>query len=178
MKSIWTHLEIRGRRSQNYFNIKSMQNLHRKNIDKFPLLEKSFLHFWQRKPKWTSKKIVAHLWFILWIQSPTNKIIGGKKTRDHFNGCKNTIWQNSRLMHDKNSQQFRNTKEHQWNIYQKSEAMIILHGEMLKSFPLRLGTSQSPAYIMSIKIVLEANISALRIKIMQTFWKEIKFTLY
>ena len=63
-----------------------------------------------------------------------------------LNRCIKSIWQNSTSIYDKNSQQsgYRgNVPQHNIGpIYDKSKASIILKGEKLKAFPLRLGTRQ------------------------------------
>ena len=71
----------------------------------------------------------------------------GKKKipHDFLNICRNCIWQNSILIHDKKSPQNRdggaylNTTN---TIYKKHTANIILSGEKLKDFTLNSGTRQ------------------------------------
>ena len=60
--------------------------------------------------------------------------------------------------------------------YDKSTANIILNGEKLKAFPLRLGTRQGcPLSLLLFNIIMEALVTALRegneIKQMNPNWK-------
>ena len=76
------------------------------------------------------------------------------KNHDHLNRCRRRFWQNSTSVYDWNFQQ---------RPYDKHIANIILNGEKLKTFPLRLAPRQGcPLLPLLFYIVLEVLATAYR----------------
>ena len=108
-----------------------------------------------------------------------------KKTYNHLCRCRKSFWQNSTPIYDKNSPESGHRGTY-LNIikamYDKPTANIILSGEKLKPFPLRLGTRQGcPLSPLLFNIGLEFLAMAIReekeIKGIQIGKEEVKLSL-
>ena len=89
------------------------------------------------------------------------------KTRNdnYLNRCRNSFWQSSSSIYNKNSNKV-GIEKTWFNIkksWDKPTAKIILDGEKLKTFPLRSGTRQGPPLLpLFFNMVLEFLATAIR----------------
>ena len=103
------------------------------------------------------------------------------KIIDHLNRCRESLWQNSTPIYDRNSPESRHRRTYlniRKAIYDKPTANIILSGEKLKAFLLKSGRRQGcPLSPLLFNIVLEVLATAIReekeIKGIQTGKEEI-----
>ena len=118
----------------------------------------------------------------MWYTTLTNWKI---KPYDYLNRCRESLWQNSTSIYDKNPQKagiegtYLNIIK---AIYDKPTANIILNGEKLKAFPLKPGTRQGcPLSPLLFNIVLEVLATAIReekeIKGIQIGKEKVKLTI-
>ena len=108
------------------------------------------------------------------------------KTHDYLNRWRESLWQNSTSIYDKNpleSRNRRNIRQHSKIYIYKPTANIILNDEKLKAFPLKSGTRQGcPLSPLLFNIVLEVLATAIRaekeIKGIQIGKEEVKLSLF
>ena len=119
----------------------------------------------------------------MWCTTLTNWKV---KLYDYLNRCRDSLWQNSTSIYDKNppeSRQRRNIPQLNKSLYDKPTGNIILSGEKLKAFPLKSGTRQGcPLSPLLFNIVLEVLATAIRaekeIKGIQIGKEEVKLSLF
>ena len=119
----------------------------------------------------------------MWYTTLTNWKI---KLFDYLNRCRESLWQNSTSIYDKNPPENENSGTYHniiKAIYDKPTANIILNSEKLKAFPLKSGTRQGcPLSPPLFNIVLEILATAIRedkeIKGIQIGKEELKLSLF